>query len=142
MLSRIALGGIHAYQRWVSPRKGYRCAHAVLHGGPGCSGFAKHAIRDKGLLPALPHIRARFADCRAAFDTLQDRRDEGDDQSKGNNRCANGAGALCDGAMCCPSGAATGRTAAGGAAEGGCGLGGGAGCSTCDLAGGCAAPCG
>lgn len=67
MLSRAALLGIHAYQRWLSPRKGYRCAYSVRHGGTGCSGYAKAAIRENGLLAAIPLVRARFADCRAAF---------------------------------------------------------------------------
>ena len=70
MLSRAALFGIFLYQRWLSPRKGYRCAYSVLHGGTGCSGYAKGAIRDHGLRAALPLVRARFADCRAAFAEL------------------------------------------------------------------------
>lgn len=71
MLSRAALLGIHAYQRWLSPRKGYRCAYSVLHGGTGCSGYAKAAIRERGLLAAIPLVRARFADCRTAFSEIR-----------------------------------------------------------------------
>lgn len=66
MFSNVALLGIYGYQRWLSPRKGYRCAYSVRHGGTGCSGFAKHAIRDHGFVSALPMIRTRFADCKAA----------------------------------------------------------------------------
>ena len=63
----LALWLIGLYQRWVSPYKGFRCAHAVLHGGPGCSGFAKRAIREHGFWRAIAHIRQRFRDCRAAM---------------------------------------------------------------------------
>lgn len=71
MVSQIALGAIWGYQRWISPRKGWRCAHSVLHGGTGCSGHAKYAIRDHGLWAALPLIRKRLRDCRAASFTLR-----------------------------------------------------------------------
>ncbi|ABD55891.1 membrane protein insertion efficiency factor YidD [Jannaschia sp. CCS1] len=71
MVSKLALGAIWGYQRYVSPHKGFRCAHSVLHGGTGCSGYAKHAIRDHGLWGAIPAIRQRFRDCRSASETLR-----------------------------------------------------------------------
>ncbi|WP_425074420.1 membrane protein insertion efficiency factor YidD [Sagittula sp. S175] len=77
MLSRFALGAIHVYQRWLSPHKGWRCAYSVQHGGTGCSGYAKHAIRDAGLFGALPDIRQRLQDCKAAAMDLRAQR-EGD----------------------------------------------------------------
>ncbi len=67
---RIALALIGFYQRRISPYKGFRCAHAVLHGGPGCSGFAKSAIREHGLWRAVSLVRQRFRDCRVAMETL------------------------------------------------------------------------
>lgn len=66
MVSKLALGAIWGYQQFLSPYKGFRCAHSVLHGGTGCSGYAKHAIRDHGLWAAVPAIRQRFRDCREA----------------------------------------------------------------------------
>ncbi len=66
MFAKTALGGIWVYQNYLSPRKGFRCAYAVQHGGTGCSGFAKHAIRDYGLWAAIPQVRQRFRDCKAA----------------------------------------------------------------------------
>ncbi len=71
MLSRTALGGIWVYQQYISPRKGFRCAHAVLHDGTGCSGYAKQAIKQHGLFQAIPSIRQRFRDCRAAYHILR-----------------------------------------------------------------------
>lgn len=72
MLSRLALVAIGGYQRHLSPRKGYACAYRVAHGGTGCSGYAKAAIADLGLLRAIPAIRQRFADCRDAAEELRD----------------------------------------------------------------------
>ena len=64
-MSGTTLLAIAAYQRWLSPRKGFACAYRVRHGGTGCSGFTKHAIRARGLA-ALPLIDARLRACRLA----------------------------------------------------------------------------
>ena len=69
--SRLALLAIRGYQRWLSPIKGFRCAHAVHHGGPGCSGYAMQAISEHGLFGALGAIRRRFRACQAALGVLK-----------------------------------------------------------------------
>jgi putative component of membrane protein insertase Oxa1/YidC/SpoIIIJ protein YidD len=83
MLGRPALGAINAYERYVSPRKGYGCAYRLAHCGARYSGFAKHAIADLGTLAALPKILKRFAACKQAALTLSDdRNDDGDGAQK------------------------------------------------------------
>lgn len=103
MVSRLALASIYAYQQWLSPHKGFRCAHSVLHGGTGCSGFAKHAIRDHGLWAALPAIRERFRACKHAARTLRDTcpvhaRPEGtpEDEDERGKKKKRGTGCLAD----------------------------------------------
>lgn len=76
MLSGAALATIGAYQRWLSPRKGYACAYRVAHGGTGCSGYAKQVIAAEGLIPSIPLIRQRFRDCHAAAVALATPADE------------------------------------------------------------------
>ncbi len=71
MFSKLALGAIWGYQQYVSPHKGFRCAYAVAHGGTGCSGYAKYAIRDHGIWRAIPIIRQRLRDCKAAYDDIK-----------------------------------------------------------------------
>lgn len=71
MFSKLALGAIWGYQQYISPHKGFRCAHAVQHGGTGCSGYAKFAIREHGLWRAIPAIRQRLRDCKAAYAELR-----------------------------------------------------------------------
>ena len=66
MLSATALAAIRGYQRYLSPIKGYSCAYRLVHGGTGCSGFAKAEIAEHGLILALPAIRRRLKDCQAA----------------------------------------------------------------------------
>ena len=41
----LALGLIRAYQRWVSPYKGFACAHRVHRGGPSCSVVGAQVVR-------------------------------------------------------------------------------------------------
>ncbi len=71
MLARAALGSIWIYQTWISPYKGFRCAHSVLHGGSGCSGYAKSVIRNHGFFRAIPMVKQRFRACRVAYFTLR-----------------------------------------------------------------------
>ena len=71
LATRLSLGLIRFYQRRISPHKGFRCAHAVAHGGPGCSGYAAAVIRARGVWGALALIRQRFRDCRDAFELLK-----------------------------------------------------------------------
>jgi putative component of membrane protein insertase Oxa1/YidC/SpoIIIJ protein YidD len=74
MISRLALVAIDGYQRYLSPRKGYSCAHRIAYGGPGCSGFAKGTITEMGLWREWPLIKARFAACRNAAAELRAKR--------------------------------------------------------------------
>ena len=67
MVSKLALGAIWGYQQYISPRKGFRCAYSIHHGGTGCSGYAKFAIREHGLWQAIPFIRQRLRDCKTAY---------------------------------------------------------------------------
>lgn len=93
MLDRVALAAIGGYQRHLSPRKGYACAHRLARGGTGCSGYAKAAISEHGLIRAIPLIRQRFAACRDAAEELrEDRRKR--DKGKWYDHCDCGAG--CD----------------------------------------------
>lgn len=68
---RLALTAIRFYQRRLSPHKGFRCAHAALHGGEGCSGAVAQIVREEGMLGGRRRIAARFRDCRAAHQALQ-----------------------------------------------------------------------
>lgn len=70
MINRLAIAGIGFYQTRLSPRKGYRCAYSVLHGGTGCSGFAKHAIMDHGIWAAIAMSKQRMIACKDAATEL------------------------------------------------------------------------
>jgi putative component of membrane protein insertase Oxa1/YidC/SpoIIIJ protein YidD len=38
-VKRLALAAIRGYQRWISPRKGFRCALRTATGGDSCSAY-------------------------------------------------------------------------------------------------------
>lgn len=69
VLDPLALGAIALYQRWLSPLKGFHCAHAALHGGASCSAAIAQTIRTEGL--SLSAITSRLAACRQAYGHLQ-----------------------------------------------------------------------
>ena len=73
-LRRAAASAIAGYQKHLSPRKGFSCAHRVLHGGESCSQYVKRVILEQGLWTAIPATRSRFAECKSANQVLQARR--------------------------------------------------------------------
>lgn len=68
---------IALYQRHLSPLKGFRCAHRVLHRGCSCSQFARRVVERKGVRQAIVMTLGRFQKCKAAYLTLAGREGEG-----------------------------------------------------------------
>ncbi|MCF4970038.1 membrane protein insertion efficiency factor YidD [Nostoc sp. CMAA1605] len=85
-LSTVAITG---YQKYLSPHKGFSCAHRVLYGGESCSQYIKRVISEEGLSVALVKSRQRFQECKQANLLLRSRlqiedsesTDESDDSS-------------------------------------------------------------
>ncbi|HRD77271.1 MAG TPA: membrane protein insertion efficiency factor YidD [Hyphomicrobiaceae bacterium] len=71
MSSTLAVAAIHIYRCGISPFKGFRCAHDVLHRSGSCSDYGLEVFRANGLRAGISLMRQRFADCRAAFGALQ-----------------------------------------------------------------------
>ncbi len=72
MPSRIAVRCIvETYQRFISPYKGFNCAHHAIYGEETCSNAIKSLVSEHGLVAAWPKIVARFAACRAAANLAQ-----------------------------------------------------------------------
>ncbi|MEI6427543.1 MAG: membrane protein insertion efficiency factor YidD [Pseudanabaena sp. ELA607] len=67
---------ISIYQKFISPHKGFRCAHRVLHGGESCSSYIKRIAADEGVITALRALKPRFAECRCAYETIKERRQQ------------------------------------------------------------------
>lgn len=59
----LALAAIRAYQRWLSPRKGFSCALRGATGGASCSAYGHTVIARFGLLRGLGLLDRRLALC-------------------------------------------------------------------------------
>ncbi|MEE3718238.1 membrane protein insertion efficiency factor YidD [Tumidithrix elongata RA019] len=71
---KIAVTSIAGYQRYISPHKGFSCAHRILHGGESCSQFVKRVIIEEGVMTAVKASRQRFQACKEANQILKARR--------------------------------------------------------------------
>lgn len=62
-MQRLLLAAIGAYQRYVSPHKGFCCAYAAHTGWRSCSTLGYRAVRRFGAASGLAIIRRRTALC-------------------------------------------------------------------------------
>ncbi|SDL66456.1 membrane protein insertion efficiency factor YidD [Tessaracoccus oleiagri] len=71
MVPRLAVDlGIRAYQRHLSPHKGFTCAHLVAHGGRSCSAAVRAIVAERGVVRGIPDVLARFLACGRAAASL------------------------------------------------------------------------
>ncbi|MEH1791512.1 membrane protein insertion efficiency factor YidD [Nostoc sp.] len=66
----MAIESINAYQKYISPSKGFSCSHRLLHGGDSCSNYVKRMLSEQKLHQALQSSIKRFQYCGAASRTL------------------------------------------------------------------------
>lgn len=57
---------IAIYQRSLSPRKGWGCAHRVAHGGASCSAAVRRLVAQRGVVRAVRPTVAQFVACSQA----------------------------------------------------------------------------
>jgi putative component of membrane protein insertase Oxa1/YidC/SpoIIIJ protein YidD len=69
-VSQLALLGIRGYRKYISPYKGFRCAHHALHDQGSCSTFGLQAFQENRPLEAWRKLRGRFVECRLAYEAL------------------------------------------------------------------------
>lgn len=72
---------IRCYQKYLSPHKGFSCAHRVLHDDESCSQYVKRMLTEQDLQVAISLSRQRFMDCKTAKIIL---RSETTDQKRRN----------------------------------------------------------
>jgi len=99
----LALALINFYQNYLSPYKGFSCAHSALNKGDSCSQAIKKIIIKHGLWRSYPLIKNRFKDCKTAYKQLLD------NKNKRRNKDKNGKwydccdpSAACDVSNCIP----------------------------------------
>ncbi|MFN6558547.1 MAG: membrane protein insertion efficiency factor YidD [Nostoc sp. ChiSLP01] len=72
-LRSVAIAIIGVYQRHLSPRKGYSCAHRIVHGGDSCSEYVKNVLADKSLFESTLLAKQRFRECNIAYISSKNR---------------------------------------------------------------------
>ncbi|MES9870619.1 MAG: membrane protein insertion efficiency factor YidD [Sedimenticola sp.] len=105
MINFIVKSSIRMYQKWLSPVKGYRCAHAAYYGGESCSSFGYKAVSDHGLLYFITAMYSRLINCRKAAILLNENNSSSSGSSNGESGDENGDGkeAAKEIAACCIS---------------------------------------
>ena len=78
---------IRCYQKYLSPHKGFSCAHRVLYQEESCSQYVKRMLSEQDLRVAIALSRQRFMDCKTAKIIL---RSETTDQKRRRERGSNG----------------------------------------------------
>ena len=65
---------IHAYRKWLSPRKGYKCAHHAVHQSGSCSDRILSFVQNAPLIQWHQLVRGQFSECREAAKYLNDKK--------------------------------------------------------------------
>ncbi|QIR37844.1 membrane protein insertion efficiency factor YidD [Tolypothrix sp. PCC 7910] len=83
---KLSVVAITGYQKHISPRKGFVCAHRVLYGGESCSQYIKRVIAEDGFaaLPAKSH--QRFQACKEANRILRSQAEESEPIPEGDEQ--------------------------------------------------------
>ena len=76
-MKTFAIAAIGGYQRFISPYKGFSCAHRVRTGGASCSRFAKRAIARLGVVAGVLVTIRRFEACAASARVLSSAEGQG-----------------------------------------------------------------
>lgn len=87
MIRKLPISIIKIYQKYISPKKGYRCAHSILHGGTGCSGAVIEIIQKESVFKWRKKIKNRFLNCKNANIKLKKTNNDKKKKSKCDGSC-------------------------------------------------------
>lgn len=71
LAKNMAINSIIAYQKHISPLKGFSCPHRLLYGGDSCSNYVKRMLSERSFIEAAKSSLQRFKDCTRATQTLK-----------------------------------------------------------------------
>ncbi|MGD1700865.1 membrane protein insertion efficiency factor YidD [Dapis sp. BLCC M229] len=70
-MNKIAVALISGYQQYISPRKGFSCAHRILYGDESCSHYIKRMFIEQDFSGAITAANQRFKACKEANQILK-----------------------------------------------------------------------
>lgn len=94
-MSTLALGAIGVYRRYLSPLKGFRCAHNAVHHHGSCSDFGLRAYQRHPFALATGLLLVRLQDCRRAYKLYLAQAAEERDEERGAPRRKSGDAGVC-----------------------------------------------
>ncbi len=62
----LVIAAIDLYRRYISPYKGFKCAHNALHRRGSCSEYGRLVFAKRAFVDAVALMRRRFVQCKAA----------------------------------------------------------------------------
>jgi putative component of membrane protein insertase Oxa1/YidC/SpoIIIJ protein YidD len=68
MVNKLAVKIITFYQKYLSPRKGYICAHRYYLGTDSCSEYTKQAVLQFGIIRTIPLFFDRLKECKHVYE--------------------------------------------------------------------------
>ena len=71
MINKITIDSIKLYQTYLSPLKGFKCAHGVYFKGDSCSCAIKKIVERRGIVKGLPDIKKQFQRCAEASQLIK-----------------------------------------------------------------------
>ncbi|MBD2168318.1 membrane protein insertion efficiency factor YidD [Calothrix membranacea FACHB-236] len=83
---KLSVVAITGYQKHISPRKGFVCAHRVLYGGESCSQYIKRVIAEDGFRVLPAKSRQRFQACKEANRILRSQAEESEPIEEGEEQ--------------------------------------------------------
>ena len=90
LMKWIFLKLISMYQKYISPKKGFSCAHRIYFSGSSCSQHCAEVIREFGVVSGLIKMNARFQECKTASVLLSQGTDKDKDKNDPGKWCSYG----------------------------------------------------
>lgn len=112
----LAVSAITLYRKWISPYKGFRCAHQAILGQGSCSAYGLDVFSTRPFREALSLMRKRLSECRETYEHAmsseseeeRERRRRGSSSGIGSDgtllgleACGDVGSASCDGIDAC-----------------------------------------
>jgi len=95
LLREIGLLLIYMYQKFLSPRKKYRCAKGELYQDGTCSSTTKEAFKKYGFIAGIKEYRRSTKECKTAYNTLSKDKKLRDGTSCDASLCSGCSGGSC-----------------------------------------------
>ena len=96
LLREIGLLLISIYQKFISPRKKYKCAKGKLYQEGTCSSTTKEAFKKHGFIAGIKEYKHSTKQCKEAYKTLK-KEERRDGTSCGAEYCSSCGGGSCGG---------------------------------------------